>query len=614
MQRGTSKKSTQAVLGSLSDNVKVLSANFGGDFKEVDIAVVKATNHDEVPPKEKHVRTLLSVVGGARPRSDVMYVIQGIHKRMKGSTSWLVVLKSLIVFHRCMREVDPSFAEQLARYASKHSNLLNMANFKDDSSPDAWDYSAWVRTYSLYLEERLECIRSLEFDVENEAASGHSRTREYSTSEILAQLPKLQQLLHRLLGCQPEGASTMNQVILFALALVLKESFKLYRAINDGVINLVDKFFEMERADAMAALEIYKLAAKQADALQSFYESAKTMDIVNRIQFPDLAQSPESFLATMEEYVREAPRVAGSPRASAQIRAQATGQLPPAQPIELSGTRLVVEPKGSPAGGGASSSATRPGQTSLSVPLPGQAKKKPVDDSVDLLGMGNLTVSSSQAAGFGTDGVSALDTNTVDLFGDSNPFAAGQSSLSLPTPAASNPFPASGGGAAADPFFGAAPLTETLDTRGSGAFPQTHTTAQPPQKQPAAAGKAPALDLDSLYSAGAPRAAPSGAGWGYPPPAAAPTNPFGAAYPAPVASTMGGYGTPPVMSQYGAPGGGAYGARTDYAGYMPPAGYGGGVGPGSNPFGAPPPPPPPLDDSNPFGNPFGAPGGSVSLL
>jgi hypothetical protein len=44
---------------------------------------------------------------------------------------------------------------------------------------------------------------------------------------------------------------------------VLKESFKLYRAINDGIINLVDKFFEMQRVDASKALEIYKRAGVQ---------------------------------------------------------------------------------------------------------------------------------------------------------------------------------------------------------------------------------------------------------------------------------------------------------------------------------------------------------------
>lgn len=30
----------------------------------------------------------------------------------------------------------------------------------------AWDYSAWVRSYALFLEERLECFRVLKYDIE----------------------------------------------------------------------------------------------------------------------------------------------------------------------------------------------------------------------------------------------------------------------------------------------------------------------------------------------------------------------------------------------------------------------------------------------------------------
>ncbi len=36
----------------------------------------------------------------------------------------------------------------------------------------------------------------------------------------------------------------------FALGLVVKESFKVYKAVSEGVINLADAFFEMEYHDA----------------------------------------------------------------------------------------------------------------------------------------------------------------------------------------------------------------------------------------------------------------------------------------------------------------------------------------------------------------------------
>lgn len=42
----------------------------------------------------------------------------------------------------------------------------------------AWDCSAWVRTYALFLEERLECFRILKYDIEAERLPRPSQGQE----------------------------------------------------------------------------------------------------------------------------------------------------------------------------------------------------------------------------------------------------------------------------------------------------------------------------------------------------------------------------------------------------------------------------------------------------
>ncbi|KAK8962163.1 putative clathrin assembly protein [Platanthera guangdongensis] len=301
--------------GALKDSTKVGIAKVNSEFKELDIAIVKATNHVECPPKERHVRKIFAATSVVRPRADLAYCIYALAKRLAKTHNWVVALKTLIVIHRTLREGDPIFREELLSFIQR-GNVLQISNFKDDSSPLAWDCSSWVRTYALFLEERLECFRILNYDIEAErlmrnaqgAPKGHSRTRTLGCPDLLEQMPAFQQLLHRLVGCQPEGAACGNYVIQYALALVLKESFKIYCGINDGIINLVDMFFELSKFDAVKALEIYKRAGQQAESLSNFYDFCKHLDLARNFQFPTLRQPPPSFLATMEEYIREAPQ------------------------------------------------------------------------------------------------------------------------------------------------------------------------------------------------------------------------------------------------------------------------------------------------------------------
>ncbi|XP_062110146.1 putative clathrin assembly protein At2g01600 [Humulus lupulus] len=306
--------------GALKDTTKVGLAHVNSDYADLDVAIVKATNHVECPPKERHLRKILIATSAIRPRADVAYCIRALSRRLTKTHNWTVALKTLIVIHRTLREGDPTFREELVNF-SQRARILQLSNFKDDSSPIAWDCSAWVRTYALFLEERLECFRVLKYDIEAERLprpaqgqeKGYGRTRELDSEELLEQLPALQQLLYRLIGCRPEGAAVGNYVIQYALALVLKESFKIYCAVNDGIINLVDKFFEMPRHEAVKALDIYKRAGQQASNLSDFYEVCKGLELARNFQFPVLREPPQSFLNTMEEYIREAPRVVSVP-------------------------------------------------------------------------------------------------------------------------------------------------------------------------------------------------------------------------------------------------------------------------------------------------------------
>ncbi|GFS36076.1 ENTH/ANTH/VHS superfamily protein [Actinidia rufa] len=281
-EAGNAQQSFRKALGALKDSTTVGLVRVNSDYKDLDVAVVKATNHDEVLPKEKHVRTIFVAVSASRPRADVVYCINALSKRLAKTHNWAVALKTLIVVHRAMRELDLTFRVELVNYSHRRGLVLNLSHFRDDSCPNAWDYSAWVRSYALYLEECLECFRVLKYDIQTD----RSRTKDLNTPDLLEQLPALQGLLLRLLACQAER---------------LSEFFEMCRGLDFGRGHKYVKI-EQPPASFLAAMEEYVQDAPQTVMLPWHPDNNDRVDTPKELSAPETDLETESKLeAKVEE-------------------------------------------------------------------------------------------------------------------------------------------------------------------------------------------------------------------------------------------------------------------------------------------------------------------------
>ncbi|OMO97096.1 ENTH/ANTH/VHS superfamily protein [Corchorus capsularis] len=324
--------------GAVKDSTNMGWAMVNSNYKNIEVAILKATKRKEKLPKEKHVRTLFIAVSRTSPRSDVYYCTRHMMKRLAKTHTWTVALKTLFVFHRAIREVDSSFIHELSEMLQCRAKgcRLYLPRFGYETSPQARDYSVWIRKYALYIEERLECFHALRYDIDKD----QSRNRRLNTLQLLEQLPVLQELLQCLLACKPEGAAVYNRLIDFGLSIIANEAVKVYIAITDGILNLVDKYFEMQRQHAVKALEIYRRAANQASQLLEFFEFCKNLYYRQGRKYLKIKPLPESFLAAMEEYLKEAPEVLALPyKASKDDQGAEPTEDPSAE------CRLIIYPK-----------------------------------------------------------------------------------------------------------------------------------------------------------------------------------------------------------------------------------------------------------------------------
>lgn len=120
-EKQAAKYKSKNLMGYIQDKVDVGMTKLRSDEGvALDVAILKATIQDDVVPKEKHVVTLKIGCAATAPRQQVNYVIHGLAKRLEEKQGWIVTLKTLIVFHRLLREVDPSFQVRRRSQSAAH--------------------------------------------------------------------------------------------------------------------------------------------------------------------------------------------------------------------------------------------------------------------------------------------------------------------------------------------------------------------------------------------------------------------------------------------------------------------------------------------------------------
>ncbi|KAI5403736.1 hypothetical protein KIW84_051051 [Lathyrus oleraceus] len=322
MASSTIRKAIGAVKDQTSIGIAKVASNMA---PELEVAIVKATSHDEDPASEKYVREILNLMSYSR--GYVNACVLAVSKRLGKTRDWIVALKALILVHRLMNEGTVIFQEEILYATRRGTRLLNMSDFRDEAHSSSWDHSAFVRTYAMYLDQRLELML---FDRKtNVGGSGGGSgsggggddrrivtvtpLRDMKPERIFGKMGHLQRLLDRFLSCRPTGLAKNSRMVLVALYPLVKESFQLYADICEVLAVLLDKFFDMEYPDCVKAFDAYASSAKQIDELITFYNWCKDSGLARSSEYPEVQRITSKLLETLEEFVRDRAKRPKSP-------------------------------------------------------------------------------------------------------------------------------------------------------------------------------------------------------------------------------------------------------------------------------------------------------------
>ncbi|XP_051264296.1 clathrin coat assembly protein AP180-like isoform X13 [Dicentrarchus labrax] len=434
-------------------------------------AVCKATTHEVMAPKKKHLEYLVSATNTTNV--NIPQMADTLFERATNA-SWVVVFKALVTSHHMCVHGN----ERFIQYLASRTSLFNLSNFIDKTGSHGYDMSTFIRRYGRYLNEKAFAYRQMAFDFTRVKKGAEGVMRTMTTEKLLKGMPVLQTQIDTLLEFDVHPKELNNGIINAAFLLLFKDLVKLFASYNDGIINLLEKYFKMKKSDCKEALEIYKRFLTRVTKIGEFMKLAETVG-VDKNDIPDINYAPSSILESLETHMNGLEDTKGGKKGSPTKGSPTNNVSPTSTPAKSSNAVPTLQPP--------------PGESAAAAAAP-----EPAEDS--LLDLDPLSSS-------GPSATSAAPTSWGDLLGSE----MGDSLLSDPTLTA-EPAPSSAAAtptpAAAEPGVSLAPPTSTAAATSPGAanmdlLGDAFATPAPTTEASAAAAEGGAAATSTPANAGA---------------------------------------------------------------------------------------------------------------
>ncbi|XP_028839460.1 phosphatidylinositol binding clathrin assembly protein a isoform X15 [Denticeps clupeoides] len=282
---------------SITDRITAAQHSVTGSA--VSKTVCKATTHEIMGPKKKHLDYLIQCTN--EMNVNIPQLADTLFERTT-NTSWVVVFKSLITTHHLMVYGN----ERFIQYLASRNTLFNLSNFLDKSGLQGYDMSTFIRRYSRYLNEKAVSYRQVAFDFTKVKRGTDGVMRTMNTEKLLKTIPIIQNQMDALLDFNVNANELTNGVINAAFMLLFKDAIRLFAAYNEGIINLLEKYFDMKKTQCKDGLDIYKKFLTRMTRISEFLKVAEQVGI-DRGDIPDLSQftvcAPSSLLDALEQHL-----------------------------------------------------------------------------------------------------------------------------------------------------------------------------------------------------------------------------------------------------------------------------------------------------------------------
>ena len=255
-----------------------------------------ATKIKMAPPKAKYVDPILM---GSMNSHDFDEITHALEARLQ-DTAWTVVYKSLIVVHLLFRDGDGNVALDYFSHRTSVFNVdRNLPNVGSTEIRQVQKYAQYLKTRCKEFDRiRLDYVRDTKANIKiNENNLGRVNT-------ALDHVESIETQITALVKNRYSHYDLENDLYLYAFKLLVQDLLMLYNALNEGIISLLEIFFELSHSNAERTLNLYKRFVELTETVVKYLKSGKSVGL----KIPVIKHITTKLVSSLEEHLLEDDR------------------------------------------------------------------------------------------------------------------------------------------------------------------------------------------------------------------------------------------------------------------------------------------------------------------
>jgi hypothetical protein len=290
-------------MGYLKEKFVIGMTRFTDD--EVERAIMKVTSHMLKAPNEKHMQRLIAATHGnyncgKQDHGDInRYIIVELEKRSH-THNWVVVLKSMVAFHRLM--TDGSV--EVNRLIQLNRNCFCLRHVKDlADSPDGAAQQSFIEQYIRYLEERSIAQQALGLSARLESEAFSNAISALDLPALTRAFAVLLQQMEAVAAVEFRPTIVDNFCTLEAYRKLVVDAKRLFAILMGRMVWLLEQFEDLPLPLKQTWLKLFIRFHKCSKLVAAFMVQIDSANIHFGEAIPRLKVFPDTLQRRLEDDV-----------------------------------------------------------------------------------------------------------------------------------------------------------------------------------------------------------------------------------------------------------------------------------------------------------------------